>query len=220
MVDEGIPVQSLAIDKNYKGTRVHSDDDGFKRQKKEILEIAKTILGVRYVRHPERECDDVISYLALEKHKNDEVIVLSTDTDFIQLLDEHNSLKIYNPVKKEFVERIPNYAVYKALKGDPTDNIPGVPGVGHVKATELASNSLKLNAFLEKHMVHEVFANAYSMIKFKPVPDNELIYIDAKFNEQKLLEEFTNREFKSIIGNAWPKWVKAFGGINGEQKAS
>jgi 5'-3' exonuclease len=220
MVDEGKPVQSLAVDANYKGTRTHSDDDGFKRQKREILQISKTILGVRYAMHPERECDDVISHLALNMHKEDEIVVLSTDTDFIQLLDERENLKIYNPVKKEFVERIPNYAIYKSLKGDPTDNIPGIPGVGHIKATELASNTLARNFFLEKHMAHKIFSDAYTMVKFKSVPEDELVYIETKFDEQKLLEEFTNREFKSIIGNAWPKWVKAFGGINGEQKAS
>lgn len=220
LVDEGVPVQSLAIDSNYKGTRVHSDDDGFRRQKREILQIAKTILGVRYAAHPERECDDVISYLALKKHNDDDVTVLSTDTDFIQLLDERENLKIYNPVKKEFVEKIPNYAIYKALKGDPTDNIPGIPGVGHVKAIELANNALARNVFLEKHMAHKAFADAYTMIKFKDVPEDELVYVETSFDEQKLLEEFTNRQFKSIIGNAWPKWVKTFGGIHGKQKAS
>lgn len=214
MVDEGRPVQSLAVDLNYKGNRKVEVDEAFKRQKREIFEIAKTCLGVRYAHHPHFECDDIIAHLATIVHKNDHVTIVSTDTDFIQLLEERENVQLWNPVKKEFVEKVANYVIYKALKGDPTDNVPGVPGIGHVKATELASNPLKLRFFLEMKMAHEIFARAYSMIKFKPVQLDEVTYIDSGFNEKKLLNEFTSRNFKSIIGKSWPKWVKTFEGVN------
>lgn len=214
MVDEGRPVQSLAIDASYKGNRQPDKDESFLRQKREILEIGRTMLGVRYAHHPLFECDDVLAHLATVVHKDDHVTIVSTDTDFIQLLEERDEIELWNPVKKQFVEKIPNYVIYKALKGDPTDNVPGVSGVGHVKATELANSPLAMKFFLEKNMAHEIFSRAYNMIKFKPVQPDEVTYINSHFDEQKLLQEFTNRNFKSIIGKAWPKWVKTFGSLN------
>lgn len=214
VVDEGRPVQSIAVDSNYKGNRVRDPDENFHRQKREIIQILKTISGVVYAQHPERECDDVAAHLAVVAHKDDHVTIVSSDSDFIQVLEERDNIFLWNPVKKQFVEKVPNYIIYKALKGDPTDNVPGVPGVGHVKATELANNALARNLFLEKNMAHEIFDKAYRMIKFKPVLSEEVTYINTKFDEQKLLKEFTDRDFQSIIGKSWPKWVKTFGGIN------
>lgn len=215
MVDEGRPVQSLAVDANYKGNRVAIQDDGFKRQRREIFEIAKTILGVRYACHPHFECDDVLAHLATVVHKDDHVTIVSTDTDFIQLLEDREDIQLWNPVKKHFVEKISNYALRKSLIGDATDNIPGIPGVGPAKAASLASDPELRQKFFDKNPgAQEIFERAYKMIRFKPVQNEEVCYIDSKFDEQKLLAEFTNREFKSIIGNSWPKWSKTFGGIS------
>ena len=216
MVDEGRPTQSLAVDANYKGNRVHDKDDSFHRQKREIFQLAKTAAGIKYAQHPEFECDDVIAHLATEIHKDDDVTIVSSDTDFIQLLENHDNIHLWSPVKKIFVERIPNYLVRKSLTGDATDNVPGIPGVGLVTANKLAADSVQCDAYLDKHEgSREIFDRAYKMIKFKPVQNEEVRYIESRFDEQKLLEEFTNRDFKSIIGNAWPKWIKTFGGING-----
>ena len=215
MIDEGRPVQSLAVDSNYKGNRTSIQDDGFKRQRQEIFEIAKTILGVRYACHPHFECDDVLAHLATVVHKDDHVTIVSTDTDFIQLLEDRENILLWNPVKKQFVEKIPNYALRKSLTGDATDNVPGIPGVGPSKATAMASDPELRQKFFDKNPdAQQIFERAYKMIRFKPVQDEEVCYIDSKFDEQKLLVEFTNRDFKSIIGNSWPKWVKTFGGIN------
>lgn len=215
MVDEGRPTQSLAVDANYKGNRKAETDDSFKRQKREIFEIAKTVSGIKYACHPQFECDDVIAHLATVIHKEDHVTIVSSDTDFIQLLEDRDNIQLWNPVKKQFVEKVENYALRKSLIGDATDNVPGIPGVGPAKATSLASDPELRQRFFDKNPgTQEIFERAYKMIRFKPVQDEEVCYIGSKFDEQKLLNEFTNREFKSIIGNAWPKWVKTFGGIN------
>lgn len=216
MVDEGRPVQSLAIDSAYKGNRQKELDDGFLRQKREIFEICKTVLGTRYAHHPFFECDDVIAHLSLLVHKDDHVTIVSTDTDFIQLLEQRENIALWNPVKKQYVEKIPNYVVFKSLKGDQADNIPGVPGVGPAKAMNMVSNPAAMKSFFESHPDYEeIFQRAYAMIKFKPVQDEEVCYIVSKFDEKRLLEEFKSREFKSIVGNSWPKWVKTFGGLSG-----
>lgn len=218
VVDEGRPVQSIAVDSNYKGNRVRDPDEGFHRQKREIIQILKTISGVIYAQHPERECDDVAAHLAVSTHKNDHVTIVSSDSDFIQTLEERDNVFLWNPVKKEFVEKVQNYVIFKALKGDPTDNVPGIPGVGPTKASKLAADPDARKIFLESHINHlETFSRAYEMIKFKTVPEEEIVFLKPKFDQEKLLAEFTARDFQSIIGKSWPKWVKTFGGINVQQ---
>lgn len=82
------------------------------------------------------EGDDVISYLTKKFEKDSEITICSTDKDFIQLLNE--SVKIYNPNKKEFLneqkvfekyEIYPqNFLLHRILTGDSSDNIPNVNG--------------------------------------------------------------------------------------------
>ena len=84
------------------------------------------------------EGDDVIAYLARGRFKGKPKIIVSSDKDMYQLLDD--TTKIYNLHKKNYVEtpnvveefrvQPKNFAIAKALCGDPTDNIPGVKGLG------------------------------------------------------------------------------------------
>ena len=94
------------------------------------------------------EADDVIGTLA-KQAKVDEVIIVTGDRDILQLVTKKT--KVYLPVKglkdtqmigeKEVVEMLgvkPSQVDdYKALVGDPSDNYPGVPGVGPKTATSL-----------------------------------------------------------------------------------
>ena len=78
-----------------------------------------------------------------------ETVIVTGDRDVLQLVDEKT--KVYSPLKglsnpviydaKEVFERYglrPDQIVdYKALRGDPSDNIPGVPGVGEKTAVDL-----------------------------------------------------------------------------------
>lgn len=87
---------------------------------------------------PDCEADDVIAYLCKGCFRNDEKIVASSDKDFYQLLDEKT--RVYSFHKKAYVTTsdvvetfrvtAKNFAIAKALCGDPSDNIPGVQGVG------------------------------------------------------------------------------------------
>jgi len=223
LVDEGRPTLSLNVDSNYKGNRPTDPDVSFHRQKSEIFEIVKTILGVKYAKHPERECDDVIGHIATKVHPDDDILIVSSDTDFIQLLNDRDPrarIQLYNPIKKEKVlpydSTLGDYVSYKSLVGDPTDNVPGIPGIGPKTAKDLLSWKHSLNEYFEKHAgTQEIFNNAYKMIKFKEMDDCDVTYIQSKFDEEKLRSEFSNREFKSIVSEkSWDKWKKTFGGIN------
>tara|TARA_Y100000296_G_scaffold53171_1_gene60913 strand:+ start:1209 stop:2180 length:972 start_codon:yes stop_codon:yes gene_type:complete len=94
------------------------------------------------------EADDQIAYSCRNFFKDDAKLIVSTDRDFFQLIDERTA--IFRPVKtkenpkgelidldwmmqKEGVFP-PNYALLKAIVGDKSDNIQGVKGVGEPTA--------------------------------------------------------------------------------------
>ena len=87
------------------------------------------------------EADDVIAYIAndyLAQKKDSQVFIMSSDKDFYQLVDER--IHIWSPTKKKFyyTEDVHsefgiyprNFALYRALLGDKSDNIGGVDGIG------------------------------------------------------------------------------------------
>ena len=85
------------------------------------------------------EADDIIAYVARHPSlKDHEKIILSSDKDFFQLLDERTVL--YRPIQKEvlnqnsIVEKFDihpnNFAIARAMAGDKSDNIEGLGGMG------------------------------------------------------------------------------------------
>ena len=85
------------------------------------------------------EADDVISYVVQhEKYKDYNKLIVSSDKDFYQLVD--NNTAIFRPIQKkvitlpiimeEFGIHPNNFALARAIAGDPSDNLKGVPRVG------------------------------------------------------------------------------------------
>ena len=85
------------------------------------------------------EADDTIAYIANEVYTepNQKVQIVSTDRDFLQLVN--NRISVWSPIKKkmytpelmreEFGINASNYLLYRTFLGDKSDNIPGVKGV-------------------------------------------------------------------------------------------
>lgn len=85
------------------------------------------------------EADDVIAYAARHLvYAFWDKIIVSSDKDFFQLCDQYTS--VYRPIQDklvteqsiidEFKIHPNNFALARAIAGDPSDNLPGVPGVG------------------------------------------------------------------------------------------
>jgi len=106
-------------------------------------------LGIRNVRCKQREADDVIYQIrrSLRAESPDSwVSVVSDDRDMIQLVDDRCS--IYRPRAQEWVRAgsmqemtgardREEFLFLKAMQGDKSDNIAGVPGIGEVRARRL-----------------------------------------------------------------------------------
>lgn len=128
----------------YKATRQAPPSDLFD-QKQYIQQLAD-LIGMKQIEKIGIEADDLLYSLAQDYAKGgDSVIILTSDKDMAQTLDEH--ISIYDAFKdiyitadsflkaKEFsVSKLP---FYFALVGDSSDNIPGVKGIGEKSATEL-----------------------------------------------------------------------------------
>lgn len=118
---------------------IPESDENRVHQTKTLIKLL-TCLPICQVYVQDCEADDVISFLCRHKFENDDKTVLSTDRDFYQLMDVDGTI-IYNAARKNFVVRedvkkefhvsAKNFALAKAICGDGSDNIDGVPGVGY-----------------------------------------------------------------------------------------
>jgi DNA polymerase-1 len=150
----------------YKAHREEKPDELYAQVP--IIERILGAMGIPVFTAKGFEADDVIgtlSRLAAEQDGGVETIIVTGDLDTLQLVDDRT--KVYTLRKgmsdtvlydrkavKERFGLVPGQMVdYKALRGDPSDNIPGVKGIGEKTATELlkAFGSLDaLYASLEK----------------------------------------------------------------------
>ncbi|MFA6969437.1 MAG: 5'-3' exonuclease H3TH domain-containing protein, partial [Candidatus Paceibacterota bacterium] len=135
---------------DYKGTRVKTDD-ALALQLGESHKVFEAFSIPMYSKEG-FEADDLLGTIAheLKGEKEVDVIIASGDMDTLQLVDDKrvcvytlkkgiNDTILYD--EKAVVERfgflpalIPDW---KGLRGDPSDNIKGVPGIGEKTATEL-----------------------------------------------------------------------------------
>ena len=207
IVSEGRPKHRLVENPEYKGNRVGIKDENFHRQKRDIFELCK-LLPVTFIRHADYECDDVIGHLASDVHAHDQVVICSSDSDFIQLLERDN-VSLWNPVKKQFVEHWPvDYLVWKSLRGDKTDNVPGIKGVGDKTAMKLARDEKMLAEFLDARDRRKVYESAMTQIRLSQINDNNFETHDYTFAPDELKSQFQLRGFDSIINKSWNKWME------------
>lgn len=128
-------------------TSDESEKEAFARQLGALKE-AMEFLPLKQVAVKYLEADDVIAYMCKNTIKDRKKVIVSTDRDYLQLVDENTS--VFRPVKTktnkqgEFIDlewmhqkeniHPPNYALLKAVVGDKSDNIQGVKGIGEKTA--------------------------------------------------------------------------------------
>ena len=133
--------------KEYKATRIKAPDELY-----EQIPLAKEVAEVLNIPIYEKagfEADDIIGTLTKKVGSQIEKIIVTGDMDAMQLIN--NSTKVYTMSRgmsdsilydeQAVIDRYglkPEQIIdYKALRGDPSDNIPGVKGIGEKTAVEL-----------------------------------------------------------------------------------
>lgn len=140
---------------SYKSNRDYSDVGMYKQLP--LIQRILTYLEIKYIEPSNHEADDYIGSLAKHVCKYGYTsTVFSNDADFLQLIDDNiqvvkvgrKFLEIINgeALQKIFGFNADQYAYYLSLKGDSSDNIRGVPGIG----PKTAQNLIKEFGSLEK----------------------------------------------------------------------
>lgn len=213
VVKEGRPLKRREMFAEYKAGRSNPGDD-FWRQHGDIVGILGN-MPVHLIRHPERECDDVIAHLTNVVHAEDPVIVLSTDSDFIQLLEfGSDRVKLWNPTKDKWIDPVPyDYVRWKSLVGDGSDGIPGFKGIGTQRAVQLLEDAKKLEEFLAVEGRQEHFERNVGLITFEKIEEG-LEHTTPVQAWETVKSEFENRGFGSLLKEkSWTKFVNTFAGL-------
>jgi DNA polymerase I len=145
------------IYKEYKANRSEMPEDLIP-QVPYIKKLTEA-LGIPIFEQPGFEADDIIGTLAqLAKTNNIQVVIVSGDKDFSQLIDDRVTMldtmkdKIFNSeeVKNKWGVTPEQFIDYLALTGDASDNIPGVRGVGPKGAEKLLSEFGSVEGIYER----------------------------------------------------------------------
>ncbi len=162
LLDEEKPEYlAVAFDPPRPSFRVRIDETYKAQREKTPQELAEQMDRVRQILRAMRipvfviddyEADDVIGTLAdLFTARGNTVTVVSGDADLLQLVDDRVTVMLtrkgislmekYDPLllREAYGMTAEQFIDYKALKGDPSDNIPGVPGIGDKTARQLLS---------------------------------------------------------------------------------
>ncbi|MGE0796474.1 MAG: DNA polymerase I, partial [Acidimicrobiia bacterium] len=215
----------------------HVEEPAYKAQREAAPDILRQQLGlVRQVCDALRipmievagfEADDIIATLATQgRDRGDDVVIVTGDRDAYQLVEDPHVKVLYNRrgvsdyafydeagIKERTGVTPAEYPQYAAMRGDPSDNLPGVPGVGEKTAAKLintyggldgifanlADLSPKLRENLAAHEV-QVRKNVRLMVLDRQVPldvgPDDLVRVP--FDGDEVHKVFNFLEFRTL----------------------
>jgi len=226
--------------KEYKAKRVKAPDELYKQ-----IPLVKKIAQAFAIPIYEMvgfEADDLIGTIARTVDGQVEKIIVTGDLDTLQLVNDHT--KVYTmsrglsdsvtydtaAVKNRF-SLIPEQMIdFKALRGDPSDNIPGVRGIGEKTATELLRNFKTLDGVyknIKSKKIKDRIRNLLTEHKKDAFRSRDLVTIkcdvkinfkleDARFNtfdQKKIVKLLSELEFKSLLPRIYTL-------LNGQKKVT
>ena len=137
----------------YKGTRKPMAEE--LREQVPLMKEVLHAMGVRTIEQAGLEADDLLGTLSRRcEAKGMEVVILSGDRDLLQLATDHVEIRVPKTkrtgteiedyyaadVKERYLVTPQEFIDVKALMGDASDNIPGVPNIGEKTATRIIAD--------------------------------------------------------------------------------
>jgi DNA polymerase-1 len=145
----------------YKANRRETPED-FRSQLSLIFEVLDA-LGIRRLSAPGYEADDLIATLATQAAAQDmDVLIVTGDRDVLQLVSDKvtalmtrrgiTEMTRFTPatVTEKYGLSPAQYPDFAAVRGDPSDNLPGIPGVGEKTATKWIAEFGSLQALVDR----------------------------------------------------------------------
>jgi 5'-3' exonuclease len=212
---EGHPQFRFDLFAGYKASRFvkyaskKEELNKFFKYKDRVVDLLK-YLPITICRAEKYECDDVIGALS-ENLKDEDLVILSNDSDFIQILQRgYKHCRIYNPIKKTFMEPPAyHYIGWKSLNGDKSDDIPSL--LTPKKALDAISSPEKLKKFLSLEENRANFNINRQLIEFLPVPEEDIEFREGQSEFDKLKEEFVQMKFETITNDkSWERYKNTF----------
>ena len=213
-----------AIYTEYKAGRVKPGEDFYTQIP--LLEELVHDLGWNFVEIDDYEADDIIGTLSKQADETGdwETYIISSDLDMLQIVDENTHmwriLKGFSNIEQiDIAEIEAKYGIkksqfldLKSLKGDSSDNIPGVPGIGEKTAAKLLNDYQDLDgvyAHLDditgstKTRLESGRDSAYMSKKLAKImfdaPVNLNSLPDFHFNHDRVISGLRKLEFNSLI---------------------
>ena len=213
-----------AIFKDYKAGRVKPGED-FYAQIPLLRELILN-LGWNFVEIDDYEADDIIGTLSLQADEAGDwdTYIISSDLDMLQIVDSNTHmwriLKGFSNIEKIDVKEVEaKYGILKsqfldlkALKGDSSDNIPGVAGIGEKTAAKLLNEYGSLDGVYEN--LDKITGSTHSKLEAgreSAYMSRELAKImfdapvklddlkDFVFDKEKIVDGLKKLEFNSLI---------------------
>ncbi len=212
---EGHPQFRYDLYSDYKANRIvktaskqESRDKFFKIR--DIIVDLLQYLPITTARASLFEADDTIATLC-ENMKEEDLSIISSDSDYIQLLQKgYKNIRVFNPIKKEdMVAPSYPYVAWKCLNGDKSDNIPAL--LKPAKAIKTISDVSLFNKFMEVEENRANFNINRQLIEFRTVPESDIVLKDGIGNFEMLKEKFDEMKFTSITNEkSWTKYKNTF----------
>lgn len=217
---EGAHSFRKALYGDYKANRIiklankpANETENFNRQRDIIIELIK-YLPILCVKSDTFEADDII-YSLVENLKDENVVVVSNDKDFTQLLQKgYKSLQIYSPTKKAFAEAPEfHFQTFLTLNGDTSDNIPSL--VGKKTAEKIASDPKKLAEFLDVEENRANYTLNKDLVELRLVPEDKLEMAEYKIDFDHLKAQFDGMDMPTMVEEKyWDRFVRTFDGVS------
>ena len=223
--------QRRKIYPEYKAGRVKPGEDFYAQIP--LLKELVADLGWEFVEVENYEADDIIGTLSLEADNEFgadgkclwETFIISSDLDMLQIVDENTRmlriLKGFSEIEEINVAEVEaKYGIlksqfldFKALKGDASDNIPGVMGIGEKTAAELLNRFGSLDEIyknldtVEKKSVRKKLEagreSAFTSRKLAKIMFDAPVLLekipDFKFDAERAVTGLKKLEFNSLI---------------------